>query len=63
MVFCYSRTWFKPIVLKNKVLEVIAAKTGEFWLQMKRYPNESVDNYYNCFHELLDDLLEAEEPI
>jgi len=47
----------------KQVPKVIAAITGEFWSQMKHYPNESVDNYYNCFHELLDDLLEAEEPI
>jgi hypothetical protein len=45
------------------VPEIIAAKTGEFWTQLKRFPNESVDNYYNRFHELLDDLSEAEEPI
>ena len=43
--------------------EIIAAKTGEFWSQLKRYPQESVDNYYNHFHDLLDDLLEAEEPV
>jgi len=47
----------------KQVPEVIAAKTGEFWSQMKHYPNELVDNYYNRFHELLDNLLEAEEPI
>ncbi len=43
--------------------KIIAAKTGDFWSQLKRFPQESVDNYYNCFHDLLDDLLEAEEPI
>ncbi len=43
--------------------EIIAAKTGEFWTHLKRHPHETVDNYYNRFHEFLDDLLEAEEPI
>jgi len=50
---------FRPIC----VPEIIAAKTGEFWTHLKRQPHETVDNYYNRFHELLDDLLEAEEPI
>jgi len=50
---------YKP---KN-ILEVIAAKTTEFWGTLKRAPNESVDAYYNRFQELLDDLAEADEPI
>jgi hypothetical protein len=29
----------------------------------KCYPTESIDDYYNRFHELLDDLADAEEPI
>jgi lysophospholipase L1-like esterase len=47
----------------KQVPEVIVAKIGEFWSQLKRFPNETVDNYYNHFQELLDDLLEANEPI
>jgi len=50
---------YKP---KN-VPEVIALKTGEFWSATKRHPDESIDTYFNRFHELLDDLSEAEEPI
>jgi len=50
---------FRP---KN-VPEVIAAKTGEFWSNTKHLSNETVDSYYNRFHDLLDDLLEGEEPI
>jgi len=50
---------YKP---KN-VPEVIALKTGEFWSASKRYPNESIDTYFNRFHDILDDLSEAEEPI
>jgi hypothetical protein len=50
---------YKP----RNVPEVIAAKTGEFWSNMKRFPSESVDSYYNRFHELLDDLADAEEPV
>jgi hypothetical protein len=47
----------------KNVPEVIAAKTGEFWSNTKRNPGETVDCYYNRFHELLDDLIEGEEPI
>jgi hypothetical protein len=47
---------YKP----KKVPEIIAAKTGEFWSTMKRSPNESIDSYFNRFHELLDDLNDAE---
>ena len=45
----------------KQVPEVIAAKIGEFWSQLKRFPNETVDNYYNRFQELLDDLAKANE--
>jgi len=47
----------------RNVPEVIAFKTSEFWGNTKRYPTESIDDYYNRFHELLDDLVDAEEPI
>jgi hypothetical protein len=45
----------------NNVPEVIAAKTSQFWGQTKRLPNESIDTYYNRFHELLQELLDGEE--
>jgi hypothetical protein len=48
--------------LKN-VPEVITAKTGQFWGQTKRLSNESIDSYYNRFHELLQELLDGEEII
>jgi hypothetical protein len=52
--------YFQP---KN-IPEVIAAKTGEFWSSTKHLPNESVDDYYTTrFHELLDDLNQADDPI
>jgi hypothetical protein len=50
---------YKP---KN-VPEVIADKSGTFWSQTKHLPSETVDNYYNCFHDLLDELSEADELI
>jgi len=50
---------YKP---KN-VPEVIAAKTVEFWGSTKRQSHESVDDYYNRFQELLEELSEADEPI
>jgi len=50
---------YKP----RNVPEVIAHKTSEFWGNTKRFPSESVDDYYNRFHELLDDLEDADEPI
>jgi hypothetical protein len=50
---------YKP----KDVPEVIAAKTGEFWSQTKRLPSEIVDTYCNCFHDFLDELNEADEPI
>jgi hypothetical protein len=50
---------YKP---KN-VPEIIAANTVEFWGNTKRLPSESIDSYYNRFHELLEDLSNADEPI
>jgi hypothetical protein len=47
----------------KNVPEVIAAKTSQFWGQTKRLPNESIDTYYNRFHELLQELLDGEETI
>jgi hypothetical protein len=43
--------------------EVLAGKAGEFWSKTKRAPNESVDSYYNSFHELLEDLIHADDKI
>jgi len=45
------------------VPEVIAFKTSEFWGNTKRFPSETIDDYYNQFHELLDNLEDAAEPI
>lgn len=42
--------------------EVITAKTAEFWGHAKRFPYETVDDYYNRFQELPADLDDAEEP-
>jgi hypothetical protein len=39
------------------------AKTVELWDYTKRLSNENIDQYYDRFHELLDDLQDAEEPI
>jgi hypothetical protein len=50
---------YKP---KN-VPEVIAAKASEFWGATKRLSTETVDVYYNRFHELLDEINDADEPI
>jgi len=47
----------------RNVPEVIAFKTSEFWGNTKRFPNESIDDYYNRFQDLLEDLTEADEPI
>ena len=47
----------------KNVPEVIAAKTAEFWSKLKRSNNESVDSYYNRFHELLDEINDAKETI
>ena len=43
--------------------EEIAANTVEFWGHTKRLPNETIDQYYDRFHELPDDLQDAEEQI
>jgi len=45
------------------VPEVLAVKTAEFWSQMKRLPSESIDDYYNRFHELLEEINEDVETI
>jgi len=58
-LLCDLVQMYKP---KN-VPEIIALKTGEFRSNTKRFPNESIDAYFNCFHELLDDLNDAEEPV
>jgi len=50
---------YKP----RHVPEVIAAKTSQFWGSTKRSPSETVDDYYNRFQELLDDLKDADEAI
>jgi len=41
----------------------VALKTVEFWGHTKHHVNETINQYFHRFHELLDDLLEAEEPI
>jgi hypothetical protein len=45
------------------VPEVLAAKTAEFWGQTKRSSSESVDDYFNRFQELLEELNENVETI
>ena len=40
------------------VPEVIASKTVEFWGHTKRLSSESVDEYYNRFQELLEEINE-----
>jgi len=45
------------------VLEDIAAKTVEFWGLTKRNSTESVDEYYNRFQELLEEINEEIETI
>jgi hypothetical protein len=50
---------YKP----KSVPKVIAAKTGEFWSKTKCLPLETIDDYYDHFPELLDELSEAAEPI
>jgi hypothetical protein len=47
----------------KNVPEVIAMKTAEFWGTLKRSPYETVDEYYNRFHNLLDDLSDADTVI
>jgi hypothetical protein len=46
-----------------KVPEVLVAKAGEFWSKTKRGQTESMDSYYNRFHDLLEDLSEADDKI
>jgi len=50
---------YKP---KN-VPEVLAAKTAEFWSKMKRSNYETVDDDYNHFHELLDEVNDFRETV
>jgi len=50
---------YKP---KN-VPEVITAKTAEFWSKMKRANSETIDCYYNRFHELLDEINDFRETV
>jgi len=50
---------YKPV----NVPEVVALKTVEFWGHTKRCSNETIDQYFHRFHELLEDLLEADEAI
>ncbi len=50
---------YKP---KN-VPELIAAKTSEFWGNTKRLPHETIDSYYNPFHEILEEFSDSDEPI
>jgi hypothetical protein len=50
---------YKP----KHIPEVIAAKTGIFWSQTKRLPSDTVNDYYNRFHDLLDELSETDDPI
>jgi hypothetical protein len=59
LLFKESIQTYQP---KN-VHEVIAFKTSEFWGNTKRFPSESVDKYYNHFHELLEDLKDGDEHI
>jgi hypothetical protein len=47
----------------KNVPEVIAMKTAEFWGTLKRSPYETVDEYYNRFQDLLDDLSDADTVI
>jgi hypothetical protein len=39
------------------------AKAGEIWFKMKILRSESVGLYYNRFHELLEDLNQADDKI
>jgi hypothetical protein len=38
-------------------------KNGKFWSVNKRSPSESIESYFNRYHELLDELSDANEPI
>jgi hypothetical protein len=51
----------RVIILKHHTF--LAAKTSEFWGTTKRLPYETVDSYYNRFHELLDELSDGDDPI
>jgi len=50
---------YKP---KN-VPEIVAAKTADFWSKLGRSNSETVDNYYNRFHELLDEINDFRETV
>jgi hypothetical protein len=50
---------YKP---KN-VPEAFAAKTAEFWSKMKKANSETIDFYYNRFHELLDEINDFRETV
>jgi hypothetical protein len=39
------------------------AKTSECWGHTKHLPHETIDQYYNRFHDLLENLCDADEPI
>jgi hypothetical protein len=54
MVFLPLQELVQTYHPKN-VLEIIAAKAGEFWSHSKQLPTESIDSYYKKFHELLED--------
>jgi len=45
------------------VPEVIAAKTSLFWGSTKRHQHETVDEYYNRFRELLDEISSGPDQI
>jgi hypothetical protein len=45
----------------TNIPEVIAAKTDEFWSKTQHLSNETIDAYYILFHELLDELQDADE--
>lgn len=59
LLLCELVQTYKP----TNVPEVIAYKTSEFWGNTKQFPMDSVDDSYNHFHKLLDDLEESDEPI
>lgn len=56
---CLWANGYRP---KN-VPEMIAFITSEFWGNMKCFPMESIDEYYNQFHDILDNLVHADEPV
>jgi hypothetical protein len=59
LLFLELHQMYKP----KCVPEVIAAKTVEFWGHTKRATSESVDEYYNRFLELLEEINEEVETI